>query len=61
MSECPYGDDLCPVVTGPPIKHGMDCQYCKTMLTDNEVTALPKEKREWLVEHRKNVPMRGGA
>jgi hypothetical protein len=57
---CPYGNDKCPVVTGPPMNHGMDCQYCKTTLTDAEVVSLPTEKREWLEIRRRNVPMRGG-
>jgi hypothetical protein len=61
MTDCPYGNDKCPVASGPPMKHGMDCQYCKTKLTKAEVAALPPEKREWLEIHRKNVPMRGGA
>jgi len=60
MADCPYGNYKCPVVTGPPMSNGMDCQYCKTKLTDAEVAALPKEKREWLEIHRSNVPMRGG-
>jgi hypothetical protein len=42
------------------MNHGMDCQYCKTKLTDAEVAALPTEKREWLEIHHRNVPMRGG-
>ncbi len=60
MTDCPYGDDKCPVTTGPPMKHGMDCQYCKTVLTDEEVRALSPEQQRWLRIHRKNVPMRGG-
>lgn len=58
--DCPYGNDKCPCVTGPPMKNGIDCQYCKTMLTDDEVKALDPKKREWLLLHRKHVPMRGG-
>ncbi len=41
-------------------QYGIDCQYCKTMLSDAEVAALSKEKRDWLLQHRKNVGMRGG-
>lgn len=60
MADCPYGNDKCPVVTGPPMHHGMDCMYCTTRLSDDEVAALPAEKRTWLKAWRKNVPMRGG-
>lgn len=59
-TDCPYGNEKCPVGGGPPMKHGIDCQYCKTMLSPSDILKLTKEQREYLKLHRKTVPMRTG-
>lgn len=61
MTDCPYGNDKCPIITGPPMKHGIDCQYCKTMLTREDIAKLTPQQREYLKLKRSVSPMRGGS
>lgn len=61
MTDCPYGNEKCPVVTGPPLQHGMDCMYCSTPLPKDEVKRLPEAQRAWIKAWRKyNWPLPGG-
>lgn len=59
-TNCPFGNENCPVVTGPPMQHGIDCQYCKTMLSPQDIAKLTPEQKAYLKLKRNISPMRGG-
>jgi len=59
-TQCPYGDEHCPVITGPPMKGGGDCQYCMTVLSPADVEALTPDQQRYLTIKRRVSPMRWG-